>query len=204
MSDSAANRCPSCGAGLDGSRICPGCGLEIRTDEGDLSSAATDAIVDSALSTAEESHTARGRTLPYPLRLATALAISVPFAPLSGFMLASVLPATPLGLVLVGMSAWMAPAGLLARTHVPSLIVGRGLTVLGGLVGVTPLLLALGRSVLGDAAVANPPISSSRAVVGSFLAFGLLILVFGLVVSRVAVRKRAAWHEDETGTLRSD
>jgi hypothetical protein len=147
---------------------------------------------------------ARGRTLPYPLRLATALAISVPFAPLSGFMLASVLPAKPLALVLVGMSAWMVPAGFLARTQVPSLIVGRGLTVLGGLVAMTPLLVALGRGLAGDAAVANPTIGDSQAVVGSFLVFGLLILVFGLVISRVAVRKRAAWREEDAQTRRGD
>lgn len=195
MSDSAADRCPSCGASLDGARSCPECGLEIRTNDGDLSSAATDAIVDSALSNAEASLETRGRTLPYPLRLATALAISIPFAPLSAFALTSLVPAHPIIVILVGVLSWMAPAAALARTAVPSLIVGRGLLVLGAVVAATPLVVAAGRALLGSAAAADPPIDASQTMYASFLAFGVLILLAGLAVSRVADRKRDAWQD---------
>lgn len=188
--------CPRCDSTLSGERVCPACGLEIRTAADEISSDATEAIVANALSQAGDVNPPPSRTLPYPIRLATALAISIPFGPLSAFALTSVVPAPSLAVVLVGMTGWMASAAVLARAAVPSLIVGRGLTVLGILVAVAPLLTAAGRILLGENAVGNPPIDGSDAIVGSFLGFGVLILALGLLITRVGVRKRQSWRDD--------
>jgi len=186
--------CPRCETPLAGADACPECGLTIRTAEDGLTSEAADAIVERTLSNASARQPS-GRTLPYPLRLASALAISIPFAPLSAFALTSLVPAHPIIVILVGMLSWMAPAAVLARTPVPSLIVGRGLVVLGAVVAATPLVVAGGRMLVGSAAATNPPIDGSQAIYGSFLLFGLLILIAGMTVSRVADRKRDGWQD---------
>lgn len=187
--------CPECGATLSGARECPDCGLEIRTEAGDLSPAATDRIVENALSEATAVRPGPGRGLPYPIRLAMALLISIPFAPLSAFVLTSVLEAPVMAIVIVGMVSWMVPAAALASTEVPSLIVGRGLLVLGGIVAVAPPLAAIGRAFVGNAAVTEPPIDGSQTVVGSFLLFGVVIVVLGLLVARLGRRTQRAWRE---------
>ncbi|CCQ34748.1 hypothetical protein HLRTI_000828 [Halorhabdus tiamatea SARL4B] len=195
MSAPEDGTCPRCETPLGGADECPSCGLTIRTAEDGLTSAAADAIVGRTLSNASARRRPSGRRLPYPFRLATALAISVPFAPLSSFALTSLIPAHPIIVILVGVLSWMAPAAALARTTVPSLIVGRGLLVLGAVVAVTPLVVAAGRAVIGSAAAVDPPIESSQTVYGSFLAFGVLILLAGVAVSRVAGRKRDTWQD---------
>ncbi|WEL17219.1 putative membrane protein fused to Zn ribbon domain [Halorhabdus sp. SVX81] len=187
--------CPQCETPLAGADECPECGLTIRTAEDGLTSEAADAIVERTLSNASARRQPTGRTLPYPLRLASALAISIPFAPLSAFALTSLMPAHPIIVILVGVLSWMCPAAVLARTPVPSLIVGRGLTVMGAVVAVTPLVVAGGRALVGTAATTNPPIDGSQTIYGSFLLFGLMILAAGMAVSRVAGRKRDAWQD---------
>jgi len=195
MSAPEEGTCPRCEASLDGADQCPECGLTVRTAEDGLTSEAADAIVERTLSNAAARRQPAGRSLPYPLRLASALAISIPFAPLSAFALTSLVPAHPIIVILVSMLSWMAPAAVLARTAVPSLIVGRGLIVLGAVVAATPLVVAGGRTLVGSAATSNPSIDGGQTIYGSFLLFGLVILLAGIAVSRVAGRKRDAWQD---------
>ncbi|MFB6202420.1 MAG: hypothetical protein ABEI98_10475 [Halorhabdus sp.] len=187
--------CPACGATLSGERVCPDCGLQIRTKDDELTDDAISAVVDDALAGAGGVDLSGRDIVPYPLRLAVALAISVPFAPLSAFVLASLIPVHPIAVVVVGIVAWVAPATLLARAVVPSLVVGRGLVVLGIVVAVSPLVVAAGRTLAGSAAVADPLIDGSGALIGSFLVFGGTVLALGLLVTRVALRKRSEWDD---------
>ena len=195
MADASDANCPECGSGLEGARTCPACGLEIRTAEDELTEDAINAVIDGALSDAGQIQPPADHAVPYSLRLAVALAISIPFAPLSAFVLASIVPSHPIAILVVGMLGWMAPAAALARATVPSLVVGRGLVVLGAVVAVSPLVVLGGRTLAGAAAVADPLIDGSGTLISSFLVFGAVVLGLGVVVTRVAVRKRDDWRE---------
>ncbi|WP_135662998.1 hypothetical protein [Halorhabdus rudnickae] len=200
MADAGDATCPECGAALDGARSCPDCGLRIRTADDELTDDAISAVVDDALAGADDIRSPAGHAVPYSLRLGIALAISVPFAPLSAFVLVSIVSAHPIAVVLVGIVGWMAPAGVLARATVPSLIVGRGLVVLGVVVTVSPLVVVGSRWLVGETAATDPLIHGSGTLIGSFLLFGVVVLALGIVVSRVAVRKRGNWREADATT----
>ena len=197
MADANDVTCPECGARLAGARVCPECGLRIRTGDDELTDDAISAVVDDALADADGVRPPTGHAVPYSLRLGIALAISIPFAPLSAFVLASVVAAHPIAVVLVAVLGWMAPATILARATVPSLIVGRGLLVLGIVVAASPLVVAGGRWLAGEAAVTEPLIHGSGTLIGSFLLFGVVVFALGIVVTRAAVRKRENWRETD-------
>lgn len=200
MVDASDASCPECGAELSGARVCPECDLLIRTEDDELTEDAVSAVVDGALADSSGVR-APEHVVPYSLRLAVALAISVPFAPLSAFVLASVVAPHPIAVVVVGTLGWMAPAAVLARATVPSLVVGRGLVALGIAVAASPVVVAIGRTLVGGRAVVDPLIESAGTLLGAFVLFGAVVFALGIVVSRIATRKREAW-SDSDGTRR--
>lgn len=197
MTDDPREVCPRCETALGGEQTCPECGLEIRTDDGELTSKALDSVVEQAIPDEPQTPPAP-RTLPYSFRFGIALMIAIPFAPLAGFVISSIVPPHPMVIIVVSMVSWLSTAALLANVQMPSLIVGRGLTVLGCVVAITPLVVLLARMMVGNNAVSNPAIGQSRIVTGSFLIFGILILIAGIAVSRMAISKRNSWRDVET------
>lgn len=195
--------CPDCGTPLAGVRTCPECGLRIRTDDDELTDDAVSAVVADALAEADGLQAPGEHVVPYSFRLAVALAIAVPFAPLSAFVLASVLDAHPIAIVIVGTVGWLAPAGVLARGEIPSLVVGRGLVALGIAVAASPPIAAAGRVLVGSAATTDPLVDGSRTLVGSFLVFGTIVLVLGMAVTRLGARKHDDWREADAVATRT-
>lgn len=192
--------CPQCGEPITGVEgRCPSCGLDFLDDEGGLSPDAVNAMLADVDVDRPGPVPRDGYFTPQWVRLVIGLAISVPMAPLTLFIAESVAP-IPLwlgGLVFIG--GWLIPGYLLSRRAVPSVIVGTGLLVVGATMAVAPLVIVVGRSLLGtDANEIGALGTNVWTAQSAFLAVGLAVLALGVLVYRHATGKREDWAEAES------
>lgn len=190
--------CPRCGSSItehDGT--CPECGLVFLDEDGGLTEEATDALFEDTDINLDDLDIDQGTYVPQWVRLLVALTISAPMAPVVLFVVGSIVPLPLWPSSLVFLVGWFLPAMALARLAVPSAIVAAGLVVLGATIATTPLLIVLGRTILGvDAQAIGAFGSDTWAAQIAFLAVGSVVLALGGFLYRYAGRKRNQWAQD--------
>lgn len=199
MSDSDGGRfgatCPRCDEPVEGEETaCPECGLQYLDGEGGLSQDAIDAMLEEADVSPPEDLSPDRIGTPLSVRVFVALAITVPMGPVVTLVAVSVVPLEGFGAALVFLATWTTSAYVLARSPVPTTIVANGLVLLGATMATAPIVIAVGRAVVGtDAADVGALGSNVAALQGVFLAIGLGIVAVAVVVRRHALATESRW-----------
>jgi len=190
--------CPRCGSSITAhGGTCPDCGLTFLDEDGGLTDEAADELFDETDLDVGDLDRSTGAYVPQWVSLLVALTISVPMAPVVLFVVESVV-SLPLWLSGIAfLAGWLLPAMALARLTVPSAIVAAGLIVLGGALALTPLVIVVGRAILGvDAQSIGAFGSDPWAAQTAFLAVGSVVFVLGGFLYRYAGRKRDRWAQE--------
>jgi len=189
--------CPQCDEPISGHEVrCPACGLDFLDDEGGLSQDAIDAMFADADIEGPEATPLDTFSTPRWVRLLVALSITAPMGPLVMFVVESATPVSLSVAVLAFLAGWVVPGYILSRFTVPTVIVAVGLLLVGTTLAVTPLVIVVGRALLGtDASEIGALGSNVVAAQTAFLLIGLVVLGLGAVVYRHAVARRDSWSE---------
>lgn len=193
--------CPECGESLPaGARFCPHCSTAIDESGSavDLSDLDGDILPDDPSELLVEDETGLRRASG-KIRALAGLAVSVPLAPLTLFLVGTVVSLSVWSAALVFLAGWLGPAAVLSRSRVPAEAFGRSLY----LIAVGTLLIPVAIEGSGGDNWADTLAVSFGAVAAASFAIAAVMVVLGRFVTGEA-RKRVTGERRAFEDLRDE
>jgi hypothetical protein len=193
--------CPECGESLPvDARFCPHCSTALDEDGEvvDLSELDGDIVPDDPAALLTEDETGRRRATG-PVRVLSGLAVSVPLAPLTLFLVGTLTSLSVWSGALVFLAGWFVPAAALTRARVPAEAFGYSLY----LVAVATLLIPVAIEAGDQQSWAGALTVSFETVAAASLSIAAVLVVLGTFVIGTA-RKRVTGERRAFESARED